>query len=112
MLPDADSDPDSHPPTNLFQRFMNLLHLFLQWTKTAEALVRPTLPKPLEIGDINVITSSSSSDMCSLVFYFGFPQYSQILLVCDVQCVSCSCTNGLQISITSTRASGELRQLV
>ncbi|KAF8504549.1 hypothetical protein F5888DRAFT_759358 [Russula emetica] len=34
----ADLDPDSHPPTNLFQKFMNLLHLFLRWTKTAEAL--------------------------------------------------------------------------
>lgn len=41
--PDADLDPDSHPPTNLFQKLMNLLHLFLQWTKTAEALVRPIL---------------------------------------------------------------------
>ena len=49
MHPDADSDPDSHPPTNLFQKFMNLLHLFLQWTKTAEALVRPILSKfPVE----------------------------------------------------------------
>jgi hypothetical protein len=43
MHPDADLDPDSHPPTNLFQKFMNLLHLFLRWTKTAEALVRPIL---------------------------------------------------------------------
>ena len=41
MHSDADLDPDSHPPTNLFQRFMNLLHLLLRWTKTAEALVRP-----------------------------------------------------------------------
>lgn len=40
MHPDADLDPDSHPPTNLFQRAMNLLHLLLRWTKTAEALVR------------------------------------------------------------------------
>ncbi|KAI0279079.1 hypothetical protein BGY98DRAFT_916273 [Russula aff. rugulosa BPL654] len=31
-------DPDSYPPTNLFQKFMNLLHIFLRWTKTAEAL--------------------------------------------------------------------------
>jgi hypothetical protein len=31
-------DPDSHPPTNLLQRFMHILHSFLQWTKTAEAL--------------------------------------------------------------------------
>lgn len=30
-------DPDSHPPTNSFQKFMNLLHHILQWTKTAEA---------------------------------------------------------------------------
>ena len=36
----ADLDPDSHPPTNVFQKFMHLLHSFLQWTKTAEALVR------------------------------------------------------------------------
>ena len=43
MQLDADLDPDSHPPTNLFQKFMNLLHNFLQWTKTAEALVRPIL---------------------------------------------------------------------
>ncbi|KAI0300498.1 hypothetical protein B0F90DRAFT_1629671 [Multifurca ochricompacta] len=31
-------DPDSHPPTNIFQKFMNLLHHFLQWVKTAEAI--------------------------------------------------------------------------
>jgi hypothetical protein len=36
----AELDPDSHPPTNVFQKFMDLLHSFLQWTKTAEALVR------------------------------------------------------------------------
>ncbi|KAI0291950.1 hypothetical protein BC826DRAFT_1020543 [Russula brevipes] len=31
-------DPDSHPPTNLFQKFMDLLHRLEQWTKTAEAV--------------------------------------------------------------------------
>jgi hypothetical protein len=36
----ADLDPDSHPPTNLFQRFMTLLHYFMQWMGTPEALVR------------------------------------------------------------------------
>src|SRR5229473_6704770 len=43
MDPDADLDPDSHPPTNLFQKFMHVLHLFLRWTKTVEALVRPII---------------------------------------------------------------------
>ena len=41
---DANIDPDSHPPTNLLQRFMHILHSFLQWTKTAEALVRLIIP--------------------------------------------------------------------
>ena len=40
----ADLDPDSHPPTNVFQKFMDLLHSLLQWTKTAEALVRLSSP--------------------------------------------------------------------
>ncbi|KAH9067948.1 hypothetical protein EDB87DRAFT_1700654 [Lactarius vividus] len=31
-------DPDSHPPTNVFQKFMNVLHHLLKWTKTAEAV--------------------------------------------------------------------------
>ena len=39
----ADLDPDSHPPTNVFQKFMNLLHYFIRWTKTAEAVVRPII---------------------------------------------------------------------
>src|SRR5258708_39869814 len=48
------------------------------------------------IGDIDAITitSSSSSDMCSSLFCFGFPQYLKILLVGDVWCVSCTITNG------------------
>lgn len=36
----ADLDPDSHPPTNLIQKFMTLLHYVIQWLGTAEALVR------------------------------------------------------------------------
>jgi len=40
VSPLSDLDPDSHPPTNVFQKFMNLLHYFIQWTKTAEAVVR------------------------------------------------------------------------
>jgi hypothetical protein len=35
-----DLDPDSHPPINLFQKFMTLLHYVIQWTGTAEAVVR------------------------------------------------------------------------
>ncbi|KAI9512001.1 hypothetical protein F5148DRAFT_1280228 [Russula earlei] len=31
-------DPDSHPPTNPLQKFMDLLHDFFRWTKTAEAV--------------------------------------------------------------------------
>ncbi|KAI0266396.1 hypothetical protein BC834DRAFT_969435 [Gloeopeniophorella convolvens] len=31
-------DPDSQPPTNVIQKFMNVLHLILQWLKTPEAL--------------------------------------------------------------------------
>jgi hypothetical protein len=36
-------DPDSRPPTNFLQRILNGLHLFYHWTKTPEAVVRPTL---------------------------------------------------------------------
>ena len=32
-------DPDSKPPTHLFQRLANTVHFFYKWTKTAEALV-------------------------------------------------------------------------
>jgi len=35
-------DPDSRPPTNFLQRILNGLHLFYHWTKTPEAVVRPT----------------------------------------------------------------------
>ncbi|KAI0254490.1 hypothetical protein BJV78DRAFT_1338541 [Lactifluus subvellereus] len=31
-------DPDSHPPTNLFQKFMTSLHYVVQWMGTAEAV--------------------------------------------------------------------------
>jgi len=41
MYPILGLDPDSHPPTNIFQKFMGLLHGFMRWTKTAEAVVRP-----------------------------------------------------------------------
>lgn len=46
----ADLDPDSRPPTNVFQKFMSLLHSFLLWTKTAEALVRLIISSiPVEV---------------------------------------------------------------
>ncbi|KAK1223613.1 hypothetical protein PQX77_013510 [Marasmius sp. AFHP31] len=37
-LKDYKKDPDSAPPTNVFQRTMNGVHSFYQWTKTAEAM--------------------------------------------------------------------------
>jgi len=36
--PEYRPDPDSHPPTNSFQKFMHVLHHFLKWTKTTEAV--------------------------------------------------------------------------
>ncbi|KAN0131986.1 Protein of unknown function (DUF2422) domain containing protein [Lactarius tabidus] len=36
--PEYHPDPDSHPPTNSFQKFMHLLHHLMKWTKTVEAV--------------------------------------------------------------------------
>ena len=87
----AGLDPDSHPPTNVFQKFMDLLHSLLQWTKTAEALVR--LPFHHSRGGTDAIYSSSSSDMYFSASYFGFPRCLRIPLVRDVRCVYSSGTD-------------------
>jgi len=37
-------DPDSKPPTNLFQKMMNSLHVLYHWSKSAEASVGTSSP--------------------------------------------------------------------
>src|SRR6267142_3844190 len=85
----AELDPDSHPPTNVFQKFMNMLHHLIRWTNTAEAVVRLKISSFSRI-DNDAMTASLSSDICFSAFCFGFPQYLRVVLVCDVWSFSCS----------------------